>query len=126
MTDGFRAFLPMLNGPGKTHKKQWDKMDRQIKSGTFPASLQPLLKRQKQDIFGLFLDFEGDWDKVECEAQRWSKTKNLARKDWTAVQAKTLKLQMDDDKFNALIKKREDAGLCYPDYDWPNDPMDRC
>eukprot|EP00438_Fugacium_kawagutii_P015110 Skav214601 [mRNA] locus=scaffold57:783253:786317:+ [translate_table: standard] len=87
--------------------------------------LTKAVESTKQDIFGLFLDFDGDWDKVECEAQRWTRTKNLARKDWTAVQAKTLKQQLDEDKFNALIKKREDAGLCYPDYDWPDDPLDR-
>ena len=41
-----------------------------------------------------------------------------------AVQAKTLKLGMEESKFNELIKKRIDAGLYYQDSDFPTDPMD--
>lgn len=100
-------------------------MDRQIKSGTFPQELQPMLKRKKLDLFALFLDFEEDWDKVLCEVERQNKVKNLSRKEWVAVQAKTLHGQMDQSKFDDLVKKRTDAGLYYADDDYPNDPMDR-
>lgn len=100
-------------------------MDRQIKSGQFPASLQPMLRRKKTDLFGMWLDFGLDWDKVVCEVERLSQTKNLARKEWIAVQAKVLKSQMEEDKFNDLIRKRTEAGLYYTDDDWPSDPMER-
>ena len=66
----------------------------------------------------MWLDFNLDWDKV-------SQTKNLARKEWVAVQAKVLKSQMDEDKFNDLIRKRTEAGLYYTDDDWPSDPMEK-
>ena len=100
-------------------------MDRQIKSGTFPTALQPMLRRKKTDLFGMWLDFNLDWDKVVCEVERLSQTKNLARKEWVAVQAKVLKSQMDEDKFKDLIRKRTEAGLYYNDDDWPSDPMER-
>ena len=100
-------------------------MDRQIKSGQFPTSLQPMLRRKKTDLFGMWLDFNLDWDKVVCEVERLSQTKNLARKEWVAVQAKVLKSQMDEDKFNDLIRKRTEAGLYYTDDDWPSDPMEK-
>ena len=99
-------------------------MDRQIKSGTFPQALVPLLRRKKTDLFALWLDHEQSWDSVLCEVERKSKTENLARKQWTAVQAKTLKGSLSPEKYEDLIKKRTDAGLYYLDEDWPNDPMD--
>lgn len=101
-------------------------MDKQIRSGSFPASLQPMLKRKKKnDLFELWLDHGMDWDKVVCEVERLARTKNLARKEWIAVQAKVLKVQMDEDKYNDLIQKRTTAGLYYPDDDYPTDPLDR-
>ena len=76
---------------GKTHKKEWDKMDRQIKSGQFPVALQPMLKRHKKvDLFGIWLDHNQDWDAVVCHVERQTETKNLSRKQWVAVQAKVL------------------------------------
>lgn len=102
-------------------------MDKQIKSGAFPVSLQPMLKKkQKVDLFNLWLDFGQSWDKVVAEVSRVSSNKNLSRRQWVAVQAKTLKAQFDDeDKFNNLISKRTEAGLFYKDEDYPTDPMDR-
>lgn len=71
------------------------------------------------------MDMNEDWDQVECEVQRISESKTLSRKDWEAVQAKTLKTLLEESKYNALIKKREDAGLYYKDTDFPDDPLDR-
>ena len=56
--------------------------------------------------------------------ERKAESTNLARSEWMAVQAKTLKLGMEESKFNELIKKRIDAGLYYQDSDFPTDPMD--
>lgn len=50
---------------------------------------------------------------------------DLSRKEWTAVQAKTLKAELTEERFDDLIKRRTDAGLYYPDEDYPQDPMDQ-
>lgn len=97
-------------------------MDKQIRSRSFPTSLQPMLKKKKKnDLFELWLDQGMDWDKVVCEVERLSRTKNLARKEWIAVQAKVLKVQLEEGKYNDLIQKRTAAGLYYPDDDYPMD-----
>ena len=52
-------------------------------------------------------------------------SRNLSRKQWTAIQAKVLKARYnDDEKFNTVIKQRTDAGLFYLDDMFPEDPMD--
>ena len=84
-----------------------------------------MLKRKKTDLFWLWIDFNEDWDRVVAEVERTRETSNLARKEWEAVQAKTLKAQMPQEKFDDLVKKRKEAGLFYLDDDYPNDEMDR-
>ena len=117
---------PSTTIQGKTHKKDWDKFDRQIKQSGFPQSLTPFLKRGKKvDLFGIWLDNGEDWDRVTCHVDRYMESRNLSRKQWTAVQAKVLKsCYNDDEKFNAVIKQRSDAGLFYLDDMFPNDPLD--
>lgn len=83
-----------------------------------------MLKRQKTELFNLWLENGRDWDKVACVVERQTETKNLARKQWTAVQAKTLKASMPEDRFQDLIKKRTEAGLYYKDDDYPDDELD--
>lgn len=113
-------------GPGKTHKKEWDRFDRSSKCAlNFPSSLKPMLLRKKQELFNIWLDNSQDWDKVKCAVERQQLTSNLNRKEWTAVQAKTLKAEMSEDRFNDIIKKRTESGLYYQDEDYPSDPMDR-
>ncbi|CAK8985783.1 unnamed protein product [Durusdinium trenchii] len=83
-----------------------------------------MLKRQKTELFNLWLENGRDWDKVACVVERQTETKNLARKQWTAVQAKTLKASMPEDRFQDLIKKRTEAGLYYKDDDYPDDELE--
>ncbi|CAK9043898.1 Uncharacterized protein SCF082_LOCUS25020 [Durusdinium trenchii] len=109
---------------GKTDKNAWDKFDRSRKTLKFPESLRPMLKRQKTELFNLWLENGRDWDKVACVVERQTETKNLARKQWTAVQAKTLKASMPEDRFQDLIKKRTEAGLYYKDDDYPDDELE--
>ena len=116
---------PFCLPPGKTNKKEWDRFDRQIKAGGFPQELQVMLKRKKTDLFGLWIDFNEDWDRVAAEVERTRETSNLSRKEWEAVQAKTLKSQMSQEKFDDLVKKRKESGLYYQDDDYPNDELDR-
>ena len=84
-----------------------------------------MLKRKKTDLFGLWIDFNEDWDRVAAEVERTRETSNLSRKEWEAVQAKTLKSQMSQEKFDDLVKKRKESGLYYQDDDYPNDELDR-
>ena len=104
-----------------THKQQWDKFDRQIKnSDLFPSSLAPYLKKKKADLFGMWLDSNECWDKTVLAVERYSESKNLARKQWVAVQGKELKKRYDAEQFEELIAKRESAGLFYKDEDFPD------
>ncbi|CAK9066934.1 unnamed protein product [Durusdinium trenchii] len=107
-----------------TRKKEWDRFDRQTKGGAFPTALMPFLRKKKADLFGLWLDHEGDWDKVVVEVDRLQSTTNLNRKQWTAIQAKDLQKSMPEDRFKELIKKRQEQGLYYADEDWPEDPQE--
>ena len=101
-------------------------MDRQIKSGQFPQALHPMLKRHKKvDLFGIWLDHNQDWDAVVCHVERETETKNLSRKQWVAIQAKTLQGQMDTAKYDDLVRRRTEQGLYYDDDDFPDDPMDK-
>ena len=109
-----------------TNKKEWDKFDRSTKTALkFPSSLAPMLKHKKHELFNLWLDNGMDWDKVTCHVEREQATKNLSRKQWTAIQAKVLKEKLTPERFEEIIKKRMDAGLFYKDDDYPNDPLDR-
>lgn len=74
------------------------------------------------------MDFNEDWDKVSAEVERYMESKNVSRKQWTAIQAKVLEQRYADDpaKFDEVIKQRKDAGLFYLDDMFPNDPMDWC
>ena len=83
-----------------------------------------MLVRKKVELFNLWLDNQQDWDRVVCTVEREQATTNLSRKEWQAIQAKTLKASMSEDRFNDIIKKRTDAGLYYKDDDFPDDPMD--
>ena len=83
-----------------------------------------MLKKKKLDLFGLWLDHNMDWDAIVCEVQRKTETSNLARKQWTAKQAKELRATMDQTKFDELIAKRQEQGLYYKDEDFPLDPED--
>ncbi|CAK9086948.1 Uncharacterized protein SCF082_LOCUS41130 [Durusdinium trenchii] len=109
----------------KTNKKEWDKFDRQTKSSLkFPPSLQPMLKTKKVELFNMWLENDMSWDRVQCVVERQQTSSNLSRKEWVAVQAKDLKTRLPEDRFNELIKRRTEAGLYYPDEDYPDDDMD--
>lgn len=76
-------------------------------------------------MFNIWLDNQCDWDKLKCHVERERASLDLSRKEWTAVQAKTLKAELSEERFEDLIKRRTDAGLYYPDEDYPSDPMDQ-
>ena len=84
-----------------------------------------MLRKKQTDLFGLWLDFQEDWDRVQCEVERRSESTNLSRSEWCAVQAKELREKMETSKFDELIKKRTEAGLYYKDLDFPEDPEER-
>ena len=84
-----------------------------------------MLRKKKTDLFGMWLDFNQDWDRVQCEVERRSESTNLSRSEWCAIQAKELRGKMESSKFDELIKKRVEAGLFYKDHDFPDDPEDR-
>lgn len=81
---------------------------------------------KKTDLFNLWLDHGGEWDSVACAVERAQETVNLSRKEWVAIQAKTLKERLPEARFTELIRKRMEAGLFYKDDDFPEDELDWC
>ena len=104
-----------------THKREWDRFSTQCKSKSFPVQLAPMLRRKKNDLFGLWLDCEEDWDACVIEVERSQESSSLSRKQWTAVQVKELRKTMPEAKLIELVAKRKEAGLYYNDDDWPED-----
>ena len=80
-----------------THKVEWDRFSRQCQTSSFPCTLGPMLKRSKTDLFGLWLDSEQDWERVVVEASRYTQSRNLSRKEWVAIKAKTLMKEMPEE-----------------------------
>ena len=72
----------------------------------------------------MWLENDMSRDRVQCVVERQQTSSNLSRKEWVAVQAKDLKTRLPEDRFNELIKRRTEAGLYYPDEDYPDDDMD--
>lgn len=83
-----------------------------------------MLKTKKVELFNMWLENDMSWDRVQCVVERQQTSSNLSRKEWVAVQAKDLKTRLPEDRFNELIKRRTEAGLYYPDEDYPDDDMD--
>lgn len=109
-----------------THKLEWDRFARQCANkSVFPISLAGAYKRSKTDLFGAWLDAGMNWDQTQVLVQRRQDSKNLARRQMTGVQAKTLKEKLGEEKANRVINLRKDQGLYYPDDDFPDDPEDR-
>ena len=109
-----------------THKKEWDRFARQCANkSVFPVTLAGAYKRSKTDLFAAWLDAGMSWEKTEVLIQRRQDSKNLARRQMTGIQAKTLKEKLGEEKANRIITLRKDQGLYYQDDDFPDDPEDR-
>ena len=63
-----------------------------------------------------------DWDRVEVQVSRLSSTTNLNRKQFQAIQVKTLKKELSEERLKDLLSKRTQQGLTYRDEDYPEDP----
>ena len=109
-----------------THKAEWDRFDRQLKSGEFPVSLAPMVKKRKDKVglFNVWLDSDMNWDRTEFQVERFQSKESLSRSQWTAIQAKDLKEKLGQEKFDLLFQKRLETGLTYPNEDFPGDPME--
>ena len=108
-----------------TMKKDWDQYNRSVKSGNFPATLNSYYKKNKQSLFGLWLDSAKNWDKVVLCVESTQKQENLARSEWCAVQVKELRTKFTDpQKLTDLLQKRHEQGLYYKDPDFPDDEED--
>ena len=111
----------------QSNKREWDKFDRQCRNrNVFPSSLAPYLVKKKVELFNWWLDADQVWDKVVMIAERGQESKNLSRKQWTAVQVKELRKQFSAEKVEDLLQKRYSAGLWYKDDDYPDDLEERC
>ena len=50
---------------GTTHRKEWAAFDRAIRNRQkFPSSLSSYASKSKTDLFGAWLDCNGNWDEL--------------------------------------------------------------
>ena len=103
-----------------TNKKEWDVFSRQAKS-RMPIALNSMFVSQKQDLFGLWLDCQQDWQKCALEVERRQTQENISTRGWKAEQGKTIKQRYSQEKYEALCKTRISQGLYYEDPDFPGD-----
>ena len=103
-----------------TNKREWDVFNRQAKS-RMPIALNSMFISQKQDLFGLWLDSQQDWQKCALEVERRQTQENISTRGWRAEQGKTIKQRYSQEKYEALCKTRISQGLYYEDPDFPGD-----
>ncbi|CAK9058346.1 30S ribosomal protein S6 [Durusdinium trenchii] len=107
----------------ETHKKEWDKFAREAQNKkTFPVSLMPAFRKNKNDLFGIWLDNGMSWERTEIAVVREQESKNLARSEMVGVQAKDIRAKLGNEKADQVIEARKAAGLYYLDDDFPTDP----
>ena len=107
-----------------THKREWDKFSKSAKTKAFPIELAPHFKKNKNSLFGMWLDCGQEWDKVNIAVKQEQEQSHLARSQWEAIQVKDLRSKLSEPKFDELLKKRTADGLVYQDRDFPDDPED--
>ena len=107
-----------------THKREWDKFSKSAKTKAFPIELAPHFKKNKNSLFGMWLDCGQEWDKVTIAVKQEQEQSHLARSQWEAIQVKDLRSKLSEPKFDELLKKRTADGLVYQDRDFPDDPED--
>ena len=90
-------------------------------SGKFPVALSEFAQTNRLELFNLWLDNNGDWDKCTLEVERQHLTKNETTRGWKAVPGKELRSKYTKEKFEALVQSRKNAGLFYEDTDFPDD-----
>lgn len=117
-------FCPLF-AQGVTNKREWDKFCRQAGCRSkFPVALSDHFVNNKLDLFNLWLDNGQSWEKCVVEVQRKAELEHQAVRGWEAVQGKELRKRYTEEKFDALIKSRKEAGLWYECEDFPDDPDD--
>ena len=53
-----------------THKREWDKFSKSAKTKAFPIELAPHFKKNKNSLFGMWLDCGEEWDKVNIAVKQ--------------------------------------------------------
>lgn len=81
-----------------------------------------MFQKNKGDLFEMWLEGDRNWRQVEMHVERKVSQESLSRKQWVAVQGKTLRTSYEKSKFEALVKRRREEGLYYEDDDFPDDP----
>lgn len=117
----FKPFgLSLMLASGKV----WEKVNEaiaQLTAWSLKHAMSGIAPSTGLDMFNIWLDMGEKWDRTEAEVQRIQQSSNLARKQWTAVQAKTLKSTMSETRYRELLAKRVEAGLTYKSEDFPDD-----
>ena len=112
-----------------TNKREWDSFCRQLKSNNrIPCQVSEYAQTSanKTCLFGMWLDAEKDWTKCQLLLERTLKQQNEAEKGWCAMQGHEIqkKYKNNPERAEKIMKSRRDAGLWYPDEDFPDDPIE--
>ena len=95
----------------------------QLLGKPFRQSWAPCFAGRSLVFLEMWLDAEQDWKKVTLTIEQSKEKENMSRKQWTAHQARDLE-KVYGEEWPALKQKREAAGLCYKDDDFPDNPQD--
>ena len=104
-----------------SHKKEWGQFVRQAANKKFPSNLSSYYANSKVELFNFWLNSSKNWDACQLLVKRSTENKNSNLRGWEAVQGKTLRDRYSQDKFDRIVKARQDAGLFYEDEDFPGD-----
>ena len=112
-----------------TNKREWDSFCRQLKANNrIPCQVSEYAQTSanKTCLFGMWLDSEKDWTKCQLLLERTLKQQNEAEKGWCAMQGHEIqkKYKNNPERAEKIMKARRDAGLWYPDEDFPDDPTE--
>ena len=105
-----------------TNKKEWDRFVRSKERFRVHGYFQT----NKVELFNIWMDNEGSWDRTCLEVERIQSQSNEAKKGWYSVQGKTIRKDYEKEKAEAIITSRTNAGLYYDCPDFPNDVDDTC
>ena len=92
MLDLLSSRLSTCQSPsGKTHKNEWNKFSRQcLDRSKFPASLAGHCLQNKQDLFNVWLENDGDWGKVQLQYERTLKSTKEFKKGRKGMKARDI------------------------------------
>ncbi len=87
----------------------------------FPVVLAPALKRDKNDVFTLWLDNEKNLAKCAMTVERIAERSTAHTAEMVAMKPRDMLKQWTDEKVKTMIDRRKANGQWYGDQEFPED-----